>query len=758
MPIRQVDTCNVLVNLSTDMWGVINLKVSNQPVVSQQQAVDPALELKQGEVHRATIKERTGNQEAILQIRGKDVPVTFQGSVPRHDRVIVQVTSHQEGRVEVRSLGQAPQNQSTPTADTHQILRNLGVSNQANPALREAVRLFLDRGLPVSREIVQEIRLFLEQGRGTLAQKLDTIQTLLNKGLPVQSSLLHAVQETLHGQPLAQVLAHLTRDLSHQSVGARSEQGGMSPSFVRQLAKEVLRQFQEIDSRREPIAQPVTQREGTSSLWREAIQYLQREADLSRALSQLSSQLLNHSSLGQDVTRQLEQAWQKAVEWQQQGRELAARGHLVQVLTSLAEQEASHSPSAASGVTAESTQQVYAQNELLHTNPALQTQAFLVTKVTEKLSAASKAFTDLKREVTRSLDQLIRLAQQWRQQAIPQARQLLQTAIDKLDKAILKSELTMLTDMKTEKQLMQASSQLAQARRSLAKGNVQAAQRMVQEVKAMLERLRWQPSETRVQHMLLKESQVLEQQRPLPQLVQQQLAEQTRLPLHAEPSARHMLELIRGLGLHHESELGRSLMGQQEQQDAGGRQANLKAMLLQLMRSEWEQGRIQQQAEQALNNLIGQQLLNKQEPNSAVQHLFFQLPVKLEEELHNLKVMVNARQEGEKLDWENCSLYFLIETKKLGEVGILLSAVERNLSVTLKNNKPDFKEKMLPLVEECKENLKAIGYQITSIQFSKLDTKEQGAMSEENRLGESQHEPRSLSPSTVTAKGFDLKI
>ena len=94
----------------------------------------------------------------------------------------------------------------------------------------------------------------------------------------MQSSLLHAVQETLHGQPLAQVLAHLTRDLSHQSVGARPEQGGMSPSFVRQLAKEVLRQFQEIDSRREPIAQPVTQREGTSSLWREAIQYLQREA------------------------------------------------------------------------------------------------------------------------------------------------------------------------------------------------------------------------------------------------------------------------------------------------------------------------------------------------------------------------------------------------------------------------------------------------------------------------------------------------
>ena len=119
MPIRQVDTCNVLVNLSTDMWGVINLKVSNQPVVSQQQAVDPALELKQGEVHRATIKERTGNEEAILQIRGKDVPVTFQGSVPRHDRVIVvQVTSHQEGKVEVRSLGQAPQNQHANSRHT----------------------------------------------------------------------------------------------------------------------------------------------------------------------------------------------------------------------------------------------------------------------------------------------------------------------------------------------------------------------------------------------------------------------------------------------------------------------------------------------------------------------------------------------------------------------------------------------------------------------------------------------------------------
>ena len=87
-----------------------------------------------------------------------------------------------------------------------------------------------------------------------------------------------------------------------------------------------------------------------------------------------------------------------------------------------------------------------------------------------------------------------------------------------------------------------------------------------------------------------------------------------------------------------------------------------------------------QQAEQALTNITGQQLLSKSDGNGTLQSMFFNLPLMLGEKPENLQVFINSKNEGEQVQWENCNLYFLLETRKLGDVGILLNSTDRNLS------------------------------------------------------------------------------
>ena len=125
-----------------------------------------------------------------------------------------------------------------------------------------------------------------------------------------------------------------------------------------------------------------------------------------------------------------------------------------------------------------------------------------------------------------------------------------------------------------------------------------------------------------------------------------------------------------------------------------------------------------QQADQALTQLTGQQLLSKSDGNGSLQSLFFNLPLLLGGKPENLKVYINSKNEGDQVQWENCSLYFLLDTNKLGDVGILLNSIDRNLSITIKNDLPHFKEKMAPIAAITKEKLQEVGYNVTNISFA----------------------------------------
>ncbi len=83
----------------------------------------------------------------------------------------------------------------------------------------------------------------------------------------------------------------------------------------------------------------------------------------------------------------------------------------------------------------------------------------------------------------------------------------------------------------------------------------------------------------------------------------------------------------------------------------------------------------------------------------------------------------------------------------------MLTAVSRNLSISIRNDRPDFKAKMQPMVERCKEHLREIGYNISSVQFEKLHRDSGSSPVEQKEKAEP-----SLNRMVTGTKGYDFKI
>ncbi|MGD6894425.1 hypothetical protein [Bacillus infantis] len=436
-----------------------------------------------------------------------------------------------------------------------------------------------------------------------------------------------------------------------------------------------------------------------------SLKAVQKNPDIQAVLSNIKAQLPASGELTESQIGKLEEALEKAGDLADKGRELAARQELMKVLDGFSKETDATAPGHADELGEESLQ---LSEEFISSLPA-QSKDFIVTEITKKMSQLSIDFKQIKRDIGKNLQTVEKLIDQFQNRAVPQAKPLLENTIKQLDNAILKSDVMLYTDMSTEKKLLKASTQLAEAKRMLEKGEVSNASRVVSEVRNMVDKLIFKPSDVRVQHFVSKQLLQLEQ----PGL--QQLAASYENSLHAAKemaSGRQILEHMRNLGLTYESDQAQALV-QKGKADAD---STLKGAMLKLMQNEGDH-QMAQKADQLTANLTGQQLLSKSDP-SGLQTMMLTIPYLLQDKAEDVKVFIQSKNNEEQIDWENCSLYFLLETKKLGDVGILLSAVDRTLSLTIKNDSPAFKEKIEPLAVMAQDKLKEIGYNVGKIQFT----------------------------------------
>ncbi|QAV25764.1 metal-dependent peptidase [Neobacillus thermocopriae] len=590
-------------------------------------------------------------------------------------------------------------------------VENAPTVKAVEPQVRELARtLPAEQAEKVVRALSQA-KLFETVGRGVevrqpLVQALQSIEQQLE---PEYMNRAKMIADRLEQQTMT--LTEAVRQL--QADAMLTKQPNM-PQTLQQMAQMLDKQREQLFTAIATIENEQRATNDVRALIAQAIKTIQKEPNVKEALQMARAHLAQH------MEPLLHDAFARADELAKNGREMAARQTVVQALqqieTTLPTNDASSPADAA-----------YESLVAL----GLQSKDMIVQTVTKRMAEATKQFQQAKRDMMRNLDAIDHLITQYKQTARPQAKQLLETTIKQLDQTILKSDAMLFADMTMEKKLLQASSQLAEAKKLLDKGQMAEAQKIVKQVKSTLEQMQFKPSDVKVKHFV--QAQSLKQQTP-----EQALLTQWNEIVQPEPSARHMLQTIHRLGFMHEADIANSLVfhGASEQ-----REETVKGLLMQLAQADGEAAK---QAEQALTHMTGQQLLNKNDQGSAMQTLFFTIPLLLQKEVRDVKVYVNARNDGKRVDWENCSLYFLLETKKLGDVGVLLSANERTISVTFRNDREDFAERMRPLVETATKRLEEIGYRVGNVQFTTF----------------AKHEEKSNEPkrATWTEKGYDFTI
>lgn len=819
--------------------------------------------LKEGDIYHALVKERLPENEALLQIKGQEVRVKFEGGVPQQNRMAIVVNDTKTSVIGVKTIPLPGELLNKEKIDTNTILRNI----PANEHTKSAVNLLLQKGVPIDKETLQAIKAFMERQNGTVQQKLETLSMMVKKDLKLSDIQLKSVHEALHNKSFAQSLQSLLKEIdpefgkdpakdrrsevrsadvknhTHsttnetkqsqllkqaafqrvqeainliernvknqpekeqaiQSIKAELTETGKIESAVQKirdafpievrqvpgvtskladaikleqsariiesknpselsgakgdthLSKYTLEtmipkatvgvESTEIEKLGQTLLDSQTksemkQQSSLSEAVNKAITTVKKEADFGQVLKQISSLSEGVVGLSSEHKRLLDTSIVQAETLEESGKELKARQELIHSLTRIQQETM---PKHESNQLAASIADTYQMQEELLSSLPVQSKNLIVERVTKKLSQVAIDFKNVKNDLSKSLQMVEQLIQQHKSRAVVSAKPLLEATIKKLDQAILRSDVMLYADMKTEKKLLTASTQLAEAKKLLAKGAYVEANKIVSTIKSDVDKLIFKPSDVRINHFVSEEMNKLEQL-PMMKRGAHQI-EHAMQAIKQEPTARNSFEYLRALGLTHDAEHAHHLVSRDKTQEP--LPSSLKDMLMKL--SHHEDGQTASKAESLLNNVTGQQLLSKND-SSGLQNLMFTLPFLFKDKLENIKVFVNSKNDQQKIDWENCSLFFLFETKKLGEVGIALSSSDRTLSIKVKNDMEGFKERMEPITDLAKERLEKIGYTIGNIQFTPL------------HKSENTHQRESLperKQPAITEKGYDFSI
>lgn len=326
-------------------------------------------------------------------------------------------------------------------------------------------------------------------------------------------------------------------------------------------------------------------------------------------------------------------------------------------------------------------------------------QKFLQIVMTEDMVKTKETFDIYQKQIVQQLEQVLDESPK-----VP-IKEVLVQVIDKLDHIIMKTDVPLYTDMKTERDLLRSSTELEQARQLLDK-DIDKAFEIIKEVKSLIDGIKFKPVKQKMFGVAKK---------VLPEvLYEKELIKQIPIEFESmKSSPRTVLETLRSMGLNHENEVSEQLNKRGKEMRAP---ANMKMILMKLEES--AQQRVQ--AKDTLDHLTGQQLLNKLEIKSSKQQMMFNVPVKIDGDMKQLKVHVNAKKDHQKIDWQNSRLYFVIHLDKLGDTGVLVDVNKGNVSITVKNDQEGLEEKMASYVEDAVVRLEEIGFKMANIKYEPL--------------------------------------
>lgn len=339
--------------------------------------------------------------------------------------------------------------------------------------------------------------------------------------------------------------------------------------------------------------------------------------------------------------------------------------------------------------------------------------AVMMTKITPKLQALKKDFENLKKALAQDL---YRLSSPDKAIKPEEGIRLLEKNIDRLDRAIMRSEMSLYMDLKGERELLKLSSRLQEARTLLQQGGAVAAREVLSNVLKALENLEYSPS---IKKALLLYDTGLEAESAADMRDMKTLAawlgDRAGRYQVGEGTASGLCSYLRKLGLGEEAENFENMsLQRQKALTETGDFVSLRGLLKEL--SERGAGPLDREAAQSmLGRIEALDLKNKILDTREVQTLSLELPLKLSGAIRNVKVFIQSPQHRRKLDWENFNMFFVLSTEKMGELGIKVEALQKNLSVSILNDRAKRLEENCDFKSAFKSEVEELGFRLVKM-------------------------------------------
>ncbi|WCN38151.1 DUF6240 domain-containing protein [Aneurinibacillus uraniidurans] len=366
--------------------------------------------------------------------------------------------------------------------------------------------------------------------------------------------------------------------------------------------------------------------------------------------------------------------------------------------------------------------------------------------IPDHLRETAAQFKQVKKEIGNNVDRMMQFLDKNVPQASSYIKKIIEPTIEMVDRLVSKGEFALFADMEFEHDVLTLSSRLQEIKGMLSKGQNSEALTAFRDVRQQLDKLNWQPSYMKVERFFSKQVGEGAMQNPLELYTRDWRNEQL--------TGRGIQEWMRGMGMNHEREAidwmmqraadNRDLNGgmnnfssQQSQvssrsvhvgaggafdhgdsQSSGqGQPHSMKSFLMEQIENNTVSPRAKEMMEQALSNVTGQQLLSRQDPGVPMQSMYVQLPLPWEEGMKTVHVQINSRNNGEQMDWENCSLFFFLDTPKYGDTGIGVTVVDREMTIRVQNNYPNTEQVFAPYIPQLKNELQGLGYRVQAVSF-----------------------------------------
>ncbi|SEF57284.1 flagellar hook-length control protein FliK [Paenibacillus sp. UNC499MF] len=210
------------------------------------QAAEPkTLELKPGQVVKGVVLQVYDNQEAQMSIDGVQVRAKLETPLAPGQTAWLQVQPESTGGQVVLKPAAGPAVPATQE-EIGQMLKQTGLKDTA--VNRELVQMMKQQGIPLTKEAAAPLQEIMSRIPASVKpeQWVQAVGVAIGKGLPLTPDTVGAVHQALFGKPFGETLQNLAQTLSGllQNGGLAEGTNGGGEKLLRQLA-DVLRTMQD---------------------------------------------------------------------------------------------------------------------------------------------------------------------------------------------------------------------------------------------------------------------------------------------------------------------------------------------------------------------------------------------------------------------------------------------------------------------------------------------------------------------------------